>query len=78
MCEHVCVWACVSPAHHLVAPSRTGVLPVGLIGDGGHGGVCQEDGETPPAKNNHVRSSQPFRACHRRRNPMNIQMSGWS
>ena len=43
-------------ARNWVASSITGVPPVGLSGDGGHGGVCQEDGELPPAKTNHIKS----------------------
>ena len=43
-------------ARDWVASSITGVPPVGLSGDGGHGGVCQEDGATQPAKTNHVKS----------------------
>ena len=76
-CERVWVWVCVDPAHNLVASSITGVPPVGLSGDGGQGGVCQEDGEMPPAEAGHVKSKCSFSACHRRRNPMNTRVSGW-
>lgn len=38
------------------ASSITGVPPVGLSDDGGHGGVCQEDRERWPAKTNHIKS----------------------
>lgn len=50
------MWVYVGPVHNLVASSITGVPPVVLSDDGGHGGVCQEDGEMWPAKINHIKS----------------------